>query len=315
MTNPTQPTEITISDVTCAVDARASLGEGPLWDPRANDGAGGLLWLDILGKKLHLLRPDSGAKQALDTREMIGCIGLAEPDANPYGAPYICAHANGFAWLKINGDEVELINISDPESDKPANRFNDGKVDQLGGFWAGTMDDKNGQPDGSWWRLDPADDARTPPINVDDGYICTNGPAFGVDGDVVYMTDSITRTIYRAQTNSREISDKQVFVEFGDTDYFPDGMEVDRFGYLWVAFWGKSCVQRYTPDGSEDLRVDVPVPQVTSLAFAGTSIFITTAAIGMSDAAIKAAPQSGSLFQCTTNIALAPEGMRIFGAG
>ena len=42
-----------------------------------------------------------------------------------------------------------------PSEDLPDNRFNDGKVDRQGRFWAGTMDDRERQATGTLYRIDP----------------------------------------------------------------------------------------------------------------------------------------------------------------
>ena len=44
-------------EITCVVDARAELGEGTLWDPKA----GVLWWIDIWQKHIH--RYDPGNRQ------------------------------------------------------------------------------------------------------------------------------------------------------------------------------------------------------------------------------------------------------------
>ena len=64
--------------------------------------------------------------------------------------------------------------FGDPESHLPGNRFNDGKTDAAGRFWAGTMDNSEEEATGSLYRLEP-DRSWT---KVDSGYRVTNGPAF-----------------------------------------------------------------------------------------------------------------------------------------
>lgn len=63
--------------------------------------------------------------------------------------------------------------------------------------------------------------------------------------------------------------------------------------------WDAWRVSRYAPDGRELLRVRMPVPRPTSCCFGGTSLdtlYVTSASVRLSEAALLAAPQSGSLF-------------------
>jgi sugar lactone lactonase YvrE len=58
-------------------------------------------------------------------------------------------------------------------------------------------------------------------------------------------------------------------------------------------------VHRYTPDGRLDTIVRVPASQVTSCAFGGprgSTLFVTTARIGLGDDALGAEPLAGGLF-------------------
>ena len=56
------PREFSMVEITCVVDARAELGEGTLWDPKA----GVLWWIDIWQKLIH--RYDPGVGQGRDVR-------------------------------------------------------------------------------------------------------------------------------------------------------------------------------------------------------------------------------------------------------
>ena len=91
----------------------------------------------------------------------------------------------------------------------------------------------------------------------------------------------------------------RVFVEIPAADGFADGMCVDAAGCVWLAHWGGARVTRFTPRGEVDRVVRLPVPQVASCAFGGAgldTLYITTAAVGLDEATLEAAPLSGSLF-------------------
>ena len=102
-----------------------------------------------------------------------------------------------------------------------------------------------------------------------------------------------------------EVRSRRVFATVAGEAGFPDGMTVDAEGFLWVAHWGGSRISRYDPDGTVERVVPMPVPNVTSLAFAGpdlTTLYITTAREGMSPAQLEAVPESGGLYRLDTDI-------------
>ena len=68
---------------------------------------------------------------------------------------------------------------------------------------------------------------------------------------------------------------------------------------MWVGLWGGSAVHRYAPDGRLDTIVRVPASQVTSCAFGGpdgSTLFITTARVGLTEDALRLEPHAGGLF-------------------
>jgi sugar lactone lactonase YvrE len=245
-------------------------------------------------------------------------LDLATSEKNEWYAPiaisslglrqaggYVCSRKDGFHTLKIEPDlRLQFETISDPEHDLPLNRFNDGKVDPEGGYWAGTMEDaETDDAAGQWWRLGA--DGRVE--KMDGGYHVTNGPAFDVERSQIYLTDSARQVIFVAKFKNGTLSDKRVFKRFSPDEGYPDGMCVDRFGYLWVCFWVGSCLRRFDADGHLVLTVDMPIIRPTSLVFVDAAAYVTSASIGLSDEAIKAAPLSGGLFRLQFDTALSPE--------
>jgi sugar lactone lactonase YvrE len=78
-----------------------------------------------------------------------------------------------------------------------------------------------------------------------------------------------------------------------------DGLTVDDEGCLWTALWGGSAVHRWSPDGELLAVVPLPVPQVSSCAFAGPGrdlLVISTSAEGLDAHARAAQPDAGRLF-------------------
>lgn len=276
----TAPLEI--GEARCIAPLGAVLGEGPLYDPRE----GALYSLDIKGGKIFRTDIATEKTKTISAPGMVSALALATSGG------LICAMREGFARLKIEKGATRAAPLANPEKDMPGNRFNDGKADPAGGFWAGTMDDSEKSVTGSWWRLAP-DGAVT---KIDEGYHVTNGPAFDPARGRVFLTDSAKQTVFVAETDGAFIADKRVFLRFGEGDGYPDGMEIDAKGCLWIAFWDGWAVRRFSPEGELLLDAKLPVPRPTSLAFAGDKMFVTSASIGLDAGALNKAPLSGGLF-------------------
>ncbi len=131
------------SAVECVHDAGATLGEGPTWC--ATKAA--LYWIDIVTPALHRFDPSSGASQSWHLPAPVGSFALR---ANGAGA--VLALATGFAALDFADGSVTPI--IDPENGAADRRFNDGKCDPAGRFWAGTMPTDYRNKIGTLYSLD-----------------------------------------------------------------------------------------------------------------------------------------------------------------
>lgn len=271
----------------CAIhivaDVQAVLGEGPQWVP----AEAALLWVDIKGRRLFRLGP--AGLEIWTTPMQVGSIA---PRAL---GGYVAATEQGFHLVQLTGAEASFIPLLDPETHLPDNRFNDGKVDRAGRFWAGTMDDTERAERGSLYRLDP--DHRC--TRVESGYLVTNGPAFSSSGELIYHTDSARRTIYRLALDPEGgIGEREIFARFAEDEGYPDGMTVDTDGCLWVACWDGWAVRRFSPDGDRLAAIRMPVQRPTSVAFGGADLnrlYVTSARVGLDPAALAMQPSAGAL--------------------
>ena len=185
-------------DVQCVWEEPAILGEGPLWVAKEN----AVYWVDIVSKKVHCYGVADDARRtwafetvvtSLAERRQGGLVGTVR---------------DGFAFIDLENGTFEPIAM--PEADMPQNRFNDGKVDENGRYWAGSMDDGEKSETGSLYRLDGDLSLH----KMDENYSITNGPAFSVDGKTLYHTDTAKRTIFAFDFNEDgAISNKRVFVK------------------------------------------------------------------------------------------------------
>ena len=266
----------------CLADVRAILGEGPCWSVRDQC----LLWVDIKTPRLFRWSEGEGhSDKALSEK-----ICSITPRAS---GGYIGA---GHEGILAFDDAVHITRLFSPESHLPGNRFNDGKVDRAGRFWAGTMDNAEQADSGTLYRID-ADLGCTA---IDTGYRVTNGPAFSADGRIMYHTDSAIQRVYVFALDAHgNATDRKLFLQFMHQDGYPDGMTVDAENCLWIAFWDGWCIRRFSPEGEMLLEVPVPVQKPTSVAFGGADmdrIFISSASRDLTMEELRDQPNAGGLF-------------------
>jgi xylono-1,5-lactonase len=266
----------------CLADVRVILGEGPCWDVHGQ----GLLWIDINAPQLFRWTEEGGVVRHLLSEKVCSIVPRAS-------GGFIGA---GYGGLLAMDDAFKIAHISNPEPDLPGNRFNDGKVDRTGRFWAGTMDHAESADCGTLYRVD----TDLSWAAIDTGYRVTNGPAFSLDGRTMFHTDSAVQRVYSfALDQYGNATDRKLFLQFTPDDGYPDGMTVDAEDCLWIAFWDGWCVRRFSPQGHLLLEVPVPVQRPTSVAFGGADmdrIFITSASRDLSEEELLGQPTAGGLF-------------------
>lgn len=276
------------------LDAKALLGEGPCWDDTYNL----LYWVDIAAYNVHIFNPIDRRDKVIHTKQY---VGAAIPRSS---GGLILAMRHGFYHLDL---ETEALNfITDPESDKPFNRFNDAKCDASGRLWAGTMglDESVGKKEGALYSLDK--DLNVKKVLGDVGI--SNGIAWDENSETMYYIDTPTKqiTAFDFDMQTGDISNKRVIIEFPEGVGFPDGMNIDSEGMLWIAHWGGSQVSRWNPaTGVQIDSISIPALQVTSCVFGGVNLdelYITTARIGMSQDELEQYPHAGGLFMAKPGV-------------
>lgn len=244
------------------LDVKTTLGEGPLWDVDQQR----LYFIDSMDGRVFSTTAEGNEIRAWDVPSKIGSMAIRK-DGN--GA--IVSLQTGFHTLDFKTGDVELI--EDPESDKPNNRLNDGKVDRRGRFFAGSMDTMEEGASGALYRVDP-DLSVT---RVEESIICSNGPCFSPDDTTFYFTDTWTGEIwaYDYDVETGAISNRRTFAKVDTSNGgAADGSTVDAEGFVWNALVYDGKIVRYTPDGQVDRTIDMPVKKVTSVMFGGPDLEI-----------------------------------------
>ena len=276
--------------VECAYNSKDDLGESPIWIEEQNS----IFWVDIKKCIIHRLNSESNIHSSWAFNEQIGCIAHINQNK------FVAGTKNGFKFIDLNTNE--LTNIINPEPNLKNNRFNDGKCDNLGRFYAGTMNDIYNEPTGSFYIL--YNDLTYK--KIDEGYEVTNGPAFSNDYKKIYFTDTREGKIYFSDLNNDgTIKQKKLFISISAKEGRPDGMTFDNEGFLWVAIFGGSCVNRYNSEGKLVDKIELPVSCITSCVFGGKNfneLFITTASFKLSDKEKIKESKAGSLFKVNLKI-------------
>ncbi len=283
-------------DVECIWPAEAILGEAPLWCPEE----AALYWVDIEGRKVFRLVPQSGKRTVFSLDHEIGCI------VHRAKGGFLAALDAGLAYLSQDLTKVDIF--ADPEVGNPGVRLNDGKCDRRGRFWTASTDREETQPLGSLYCLSGTEPVHTVLSDV----IVGNGLGWSPDNRIMYFTDTGYGAIYAFDYDieSGTPENRRLFASVDEADGAPDGLTVDAEGFVWSAHWNGWRITRYDPAGQIDRTIDLPVPNVTSLAFGGPDLdrlYITSAKLDMSARDIAEAPLSGGLFAVDTGIRGLPE--------
>jgi len=269
-----------------AVEYRCLLGEGPVWDAKRKV----ICWIDILNGEIHEYATAQKMHKVIPVHQMIGSLAVCT------NGNFIAALQNGFAFIdKISG---EIKMITDPESHLPDNRFNEGKCDPAGRFWAGTMS-LSGEPNAGSVYVVEKDLSITKRI---ESVTISNGMAWSVDHQTFYFIDTPTFEVvaYDYDKYTRHINNKRTIIKIANEDGYPDGMTIDNQGMLWIAHWDGWQVTRWNPNSGEKLCcIELPVAKVTSCTFGGENygdLYITSAKVGLTEDESEKQPLAGSLF-------------------
>lgn len=275
--------------ITCVAATRSKVGEGAVWDDRAQC----LWWVDIPAGIIYRFDPKTGENAGIEFGEPVGCLAVRETGG------LVLATKSGF-WF-FDPETGARESIDDPEAHLPLNRFNDGATDAQGRYWAGTMKE-GGEPEavGSFYRLDP--DLTVTHWKGD--IFTTNGLAFSPDGTRMYFSDSNpgVRTIWVCDYDGKTGTPgkPEIFFDTTEVPGRPDGGTVDAEGCYWQAGVSGWQLYRLSPQGEVLMTIDMPVEKPSKPMFGGADLdvlYVTSIGGGVSNAADQ--PEAGSLFAIT----------------
>ncbi len=280
----------------CVLDVRASLGECPVWSTAEQV----LYWVDINAPSLNRFDPATGRNTVMAMPEAIGCFALRQRGG------FIVALRGGI-WL-ARADGVLERRIAVAPYDAATHRFNDGRCDARGRFFAGSMNEKRDANSAALWRVD-ADHHVT---CVLDTLMISNGLAWSPDGRTMYHADTPTHTVraFAFDAGSGTPSAPRIFAQWtGETDR-PDGGTVDSAGNYWTAFYRGGKILQISPAGVTLAEYPVPAMCPTMCAFGGPdlrTLYVTSARQLRDDDELARLPQSGGVFSMRVDIPGLPE--------
>lgn len=218
----------------------------------------------------------------------------------------VVALRSGFASVDFEtGDSTTINNPIAGTSDM---RFNDGRCDRRGRFWAGTLHEKRQAGTAALYRLDPDASCH----KMFGGITVANGLAWSPDDQTMYFADSHVRTIFSFEfdPDTGALGPRRVFAELPAGAGVPDGATVDAEGFLWSANFDGGCITRYASDGRVERVIWMPVVRPTSCAFGGdglNTLYITSASSGLSAEQLARSPFAGGIFALDPGVKGLPE--------
>ncbi len=283
------------------------LGESPFWHPQEQR----LYWVDVPGLRVRRLHPASGAQDDWAMPSEPGCIAPAT------GGGLVIALRDGICRARDWGGALERL--APAQHDPTLLRFNDGKADPLGRFWAGTIYEPKDRADAALFCLEGGALVRKA-----GGATTANGLAFSPDARTLYWADTPGHVVrawdWDAQANT--LANERVFHQFppkppgwnpalegqgADAAYGgrPDGAAIDSQGNYWVAMFEGGRVLQLSPAGQVLQALEVPARCPTMPCFGGEdlrTLYLTTASKGRPAQELQALPLSGHVLALRVDV-------------
>jgi len=285
------------SAVAIALDAHAALGEGPRWHAREAR----LYWVDIERWELHRFDPASGQDEMRRFDAPVGCFAFRASGG------LLLAMKDGLAllddWAGTPRPFGEQILAGRPDL-----RFNDGRTDPAGRFWAGTVDTAKRARDAALYRIEP--DGRI--MLVENDMLTCNGAAFNADGTAFRHADTPSHALrgYDVDPVRGLLSGRRVVHQFEQGKGRPDGGSFDAEGCYWSALFDGGRVVRLSPEGEILRTVMLPVSRPTMIVFGRPDLrtaYVTSASTGLSDAELAGQPHAGAILSFPVDVPGLPE--------
>lgn len=282
-------------EINCISDAKAILGESPVWSSMEN----AVYWVDIEGKALFRTDILTGETSKWNFEKTPSMVALRKRGG------LVIAFEDGlysFDPMTRTGQSEILVPI---EADNPNNRSNDGKCDVAGRLWLGTMNKTDSsQASGSLYCIEPDYKIRKCTPN----YQVPNGLAWSPDNKTMYHTDTRRNIVwsYKYDPETGLKSEQNEFFKFNrEASGGVDGAAVDVEGAYWTVLYRGGLLIRVLPDGTRDQEIKLPVTQPTMPTFGGAdmkTLYLTTSMKGLDSEQVESQPLAGKLINLQVNV-------------
>jgi sugar lactone lactonase YvrE len=294
------------------------LGESPFWHPAER----ALYWVDVPMRKLRR-RTSAATFESWEMPSEPGCIAPVE------GGGLVIALRDGV--YRARGWGLALERIVDFHHDTSKIRFNDGKADPLGRFWAGTIYEPRDQRKAELFCVDLRPDngnGGAPLVSLKaDNATTANGLAWSPDTRTLYWADTPQHVIrmWEWDSASNAMRNCRVLRQFpgkppgwvagrdgndgngvnGGYGGRPDGAAVDEQGNYWCAMFEGRRLLKLSPAGDLLEDIEVPVRCPTMPCFGGDdlrTLFVTSARHNRPAEEIEAMPLSGHVIATRVDV-------------
>lgn len=270
------------------VNCNCKLGEGPVWHPIENC----LYWVDIHDTCFYRWCSGTNKYKKIQLSNSVSTLGVLQQ-----GGLVLALENTIVTWKPEEGIAPFVEKI---DAFPSGSLFNDGAVDRMGRFWVGT---KSKGSDNALYCVSQNGSVRL----ADKGFTVSNGIGWSPDDRTMYFTDSRRKTIlaYDYAATTGNISNRRIFCHTPDEPGVPDGLAVDKDGFLWSVRWGGWRINRYAPNGQLDVIIDLPVEYPTSCTFGGANLdelFITTADFMLNPSQRDDQPWAGGILKIDTPV-------------
>lgn len=283
-------------------DSLCELGESPFWHPEER----ALYWLDIPGRAVLRTRGDIASptveRWAMPSEP--GCMAPARRGG------LVIALRDGIYRAGEWGGALRLLVPAD--HDTRTMRFNDGKCDALGRFWAGTLNEAKDAPSAALYCVDGRDGRAPIATRMAGDATTANGLGFAPDGRTVYWADTAAHVVraWDWASGPNTLTRPRVFHAFdakpegwtpgASVPYAgrPDGATIDAEGHYWVAMFEGQQLLRFAPSGEQVAALATPVVCPTMPCFGGDdlkTLFVTSARRGRPAEELAQWPASGEV--------------------
>ncbi len=244
--------------------------------------------MDIAAQQLCRFDPATGAHDLRTFDEPVASFAFRKAGG------FVLAMRQGFGLIDSFDGEVRPFGARiDPGNGA---RFNDGRADAQGRFFAGTFDPQK-QGAAGLFRLDPDGTV----ARLFTGALTSNGAAFSPDGGTFAWSDTPRHalSLFDHDPQTGALSNPRLYHQWPEGHGRPDGGSFDAEGCYWTALFAGGRVARLSPEGEILEEVSIPCPKPTMIAFGGADLktaYVTTAREDLSAAELATFPQSGGVF-------------------